>query len=48
MPSAISCNVSQQPDLNLMMEEDGEGLIFDTSSFQFPTSMSNNTNNMPI
>jgi len=32
----------------MMMEEDGNELIFDTSSFQFPTSISNNTNNMPI
>lgn len=37
LPSAISCNVSQQPDLNLMIGED-DGLVFDTS-FQFPTSI---------
>ena len=44
-PSAISCNVSQQPDLKLMMEDDG-GFVFD-ASFQFPptTTVSNNTNN---
>jgi len=41
MPSAISCNASQQPDLNLLIEDEG-GLIFDTSfPCQFPTSQSN-------
>ena len=46
MPSAISCNISQQPDLNLMIEDDG-GFVYDTS-FQFPptTTVSNNTNNV--